>query len=135
MAIHLLTEKGINGQVKHMYQHDAESFIWVLTWVCICYEDGVYIGKGTDLHDWLRVDAIRCRKEKSSFLLSGKTITPSSSHGCIWGVAESCLQTLHLHYAPWRVPTVEDHVVFETWLRKNILEANMLTPALLDVRL
>jgi hypothetical protein len=81
----------------------------------------------------MQLDAER---EKNDFLFFGrKTISPSSSHECIWGVAESCLQTLHLHYAPRRVPTVEDHVVFETWLRKNILEANILSPALLDVHL
>jgi hypothetical protein len=31
MAQHLLSEEGIIGEVKHLYQHDAESFIWVLT--------------------------------------------------------------------------------------------------------
>ncbi|KAG1799527.1 uncharacterized protein BJ212DRAFT_1251972, partial [Suillus subaureus] len=34
MAIELLMKEAIEGQVKHLYQHDAESFIWVLTWVC-----------------------------------------------------------------------------------------------------
>jgi hypothetical protein len=125
MAIQLLSEEAINGQVKHMYQHDAESFIWVLTWVCICYNNGVYIGERTRLHEWLRVDARGCLKEKSGFLLSGrKTITPSSSHGGIWEVAESCLLTICLHYAPKQVPTMEDQAVFETWLEKNMLEAN-----------
>ncbi|KAG1760929.1 hypothetical protein EDD22DRAFT_731457, partial [Suillus occidentalis] len=81
MALDLLTEEAIKGQVKHLYQHDAESFIWVLTWVCICYEDGVYIGKRTTLNDWLRVDALRCQEKKSSFLGHGrKVIQPSSSH-------------------------------------------------------
>jgi serine/threonine protein kinase len=133
MALHLLTKKGIEGQVKHMYQHDAESFIWVLTWVCICYEGGAYIGKGTDLHQWLKVDARGCLKEKSDFLYSGRrTITPSSSYEGIWKVARFCLLTICQHYVPEVVPTMEDQVVFETWLRKNILEANILSPALLD---
>jgi hypothetical protein len=70
-ALQLLMKKAMEGQVKHMYQHDAESFIWVLTWVCICYEGGAYISKGTDLHQWLRVDAHRCHEKKSGFLLSG----------------------------------------------------------------
>ncbi|KAG2135350.1 uncharacterized protein EDB93DRAFT_1170796 [Suillus bovinus] len=136
MALDLLTKEAIKGQVKHLYQHDAESFIWVLTWVCICYEDGVFIGKRTDLNDWLRVDAIGCHQAKSSFLISGrKTMTPSSSHGNIWKMARSCLLTIAQHYVPELVPTVEDHVVFQTWLQKNILEAKILSPALLDVRL
>jgi serine/threonine protein kinase len=136
MALELLTEEAIEGQVKHLYQHDAESFIWVLTWVCLCYEDGVYIGKGTKLNAWLRVDADGCREKKNDFLMSGrKAMTPSSSHGCIWEVAQSCLEVIAYHYAPELVPTVEDHVVFQTWFRKSILEAKMLSPALLDVRL
>jgi serine/threonine protein kinase len=127
MALDLLTEEAIEGQVKHLYQHDAESFIWVLTWVCICYEDGAYIGKRTKLYEWLRVDARGCRKEKSDFLYSGRrTITPSSSHGCIWEVAESCLQTIAYHYVPKPIPTVKDQVVFQTWLEKNMLEAKKL---------
>ncbi|KIK34035.1 hypothetical protein CY34DRAFT_664792 [Suillus luteus UH-Slu-Lm8-n1] len=136
MALDLLTEEAIEGQVKHLYQHDAESLIWVLTWVCICYEDGVYIGKGTKIHDWLRVDAPRCHEKKSSFLGHGrKVIQPSSPHEVIWEVAESCLEAIAQHYVPRKTPTVEDHIVFQTWLRKNILEANILSPALLDVRL
>ncbi|OAX42207.1 hypothetical protein K503DRAFT_661385, partial [Rhizopogon vinicolor AM-OR11-026] len=32
MAIDLLTKKSLAGEVEHLYRHDAESFIWVLTW-------------------------------------------------------------------------------------------------------
>ncbi|KAG1730062.1 hypothetical protein EDB19DRAFT_1832147 [Suillus lakei] len=97
MALDLLTKEAINGQVKHLYQHDAESFIWVLTWVCICYEDGAFIGK--EVSGRWRDLALR--------------LSPS----IMW---------------PELVPTVEDYVVFQTWLRKNILEAKILSPALLD---
>ncbi|KAG2038296.1 hypothetical protein BDR03DRAFT_819423, partial [Suillus americanus] len=34
MAIEFLMKEGIQGKIKHLYRHDAESFIWVLTWVC-----------------------------------------------------------------------------------------------------
>jgi hypothetical protein len=136
MALHLLTKKGLSGQVKHLYQHDAESFIWVLTWISICYDNGVYIGKRTELHDWLRVDALGCHEKKFSFLGIGhREITPSSSHRGAWEVVESCLGAIYLHYWPKEVPIFEDHVVFETWLRKNILKAKILSPAFLDVRL
>jgi len=37
MATDLLTPAAINGEVEHLYQHDAESFIWVLTWVSLRY--------------------------------------------------------------------------------------------------
>jgi hypothetical protein len=136
MAQHLLSEEGIIGEVKHLYQHDAESFIWVLTWVSICYKDGVYIGKRTKLHDWLRVDARGCREEKNDFLNDGrKTITPSLSHGGSWKVARSCLLAIHAQYGPEKEPILEDQVVFDTWLRKSMIKPNKLSPALLDVRL
>jgi hypothetical protein len=136
MALDLLTEEAIKGQVKHLYQHDAESFIWVLTWICICYEDGVYIGKRTALHDWLRVDALGCHEKKSSFLGYGcKEVTPSLSHGGSWKVARSCLLPIYAQYGPGDAPVLEDRIVFETWLRKSIIKANKLSPALLDVRL
>jgi len=35
MAIDLLSPEAMSGNVEHLYQHDAESFIWVLTWVCL----------------------------------------------------------------------------------------------------
>ncbi|KAG0694105.1 hypothetical protein DFH29DRAFT_838758, partial [Suillus ampliporus] len=40
MALDLLTKKAIAGEVEHLYQHDAESLIWVLGWVCLRYEGG-----------------------------------------------------------------------------------------------
>jgi serine/threonine protein kinase len=66
MALELLTKKAIHGQVKHMYQHDAESFIWVLTWVCICYEDGVYIGKGIICTSRRFGSVVRSRRSEKS---------------------------------------------------------------------
>ncbi|KIK35621.1 hypothetical protein CY34DRAFT_95771 [Suillus luteus UH-Slu-Lm8-n1] len=125
MTLDLLTEEAIEGQVKHLYQHDVESFIWVLTWVCICYEDGEYIGKGTELHDWLKVDARGCFSLKSGFLNDGrKTIEPSSSHEVIWGVARSCLLAIAQHYVPEEVPILEDQAVFEAWLKTKMLGEN-----------
>jgi serine/threonine protein kinase len=122
MALDLLTEEGIKGQVKHLYQHDAESFIWVLTWICICYEDGVYIGKRTKLHDWLRVDALGCHEKKSGFLNNGrKKISPSLSHGGSWKVALSCLVAVAQHQVPQEALILEDQVIFDTWLRKSMI--------------
>ncbi|KAH7918217.1 hypothetical protein BV22DRAFT_994988, partial [Leucogyrophana mollusca] len=34
MARGLLSPEGLDGEITHMYRHDAESFIWVLVWVC-----------------------------------------------------------------------------------------------------
>ncbi|KAG2132091.1 hypothetical protein DEU56DRAFT_448900 [Suillus clintonianus] len=136
MAMELLTEAAIEGQVKYLYQYDAESFIWVLVYVCLCYERGMFIGKRSPLNAWLRADAVECRMRKNHFLTFGRqTAEPTPSHGGIRKMARSCLLTVVQHHVPELVPALEDHVVFQTWLRKNILEAKILSPALLDVRL
>ncbi|KAG2062470.1 hypothetical protein BDR04DRAFT_1063099, partial [Suillus decipiens] len=35
ISLHLLVPQAIKGMVEHVYYHDAESFIWVLTWICL----------------------------------------------------------------------------------------------------
>ncbi|KAG2753903.1 hypothetical protein P692DRAFT_20676800, partial [Suillus brevipes Sb2] len=40
MALDLLTKKAIEGKVKHLYQDDVESFVWLLAWVCLRYREG-----------------------------------------------------------------------------------------------
>ncbi|KAG1811680.1 hypothetical protein EV424DRAFT_1419697 [Suillus variegatus] len=47
MALDLLIPKSMAGKVEHVYAHDAESFIWVLTWTCLRYE-GANSSAGTD---------------------------------------------------------------------------------------
>ncbi|KAJ8591876.1 hypothetical protein M405DRAFT_702174, partial [Rhizopogon salebrosus TDB-379] len=34
LPMELLTKAALRGKVEHLYCHDAESFIWVLIWVC-----------------------------------------------------------------------------------------------------
>ncbi|KAG2132077.1 hypothetical protein DEU56DRAFT_914273 [Suillus clintonianus] len=41
MALDLLTQDVIEGQIKLLYQHATESFVWALIWVCTCYEGGM----------------------------------------------------------------------------------------------
>ncbi|KAG2361220.1 hypothetical protein BDR07DRAFT_76204 [Suillus spraguei] len=138
VAIELLT----NSKIKHLYRHDAESFIWVLTWVSLRYREGMLLNKGRQLDRWLQVDAIKCRKEKSDFLIFGRRgIEPSSSHVDSWIVARSSLHLVALFYvgdpessdseselfSHW----VTDAAVFKTWLGQGIRK--VLPPELLDV--
>ena len=46
MALDLLLDEAMEGKVEHLYQHDAESFIWVLTWITFQYKDGKFQGNG-----------------------------------------------------------------------------------------
>ncbi|KAG2158567.1 uncharacterized protein EDB93DRAFT_1118945 [Suillus bovinus] len=62
MAAKLLTPEAMAGKVEHIYAHDAESFIWVLTWICLRYEGGNLLSKNRSLEGWLKSDATRCRE-------------------------------------------------------------------------
>ncbi|KAH0834712.1 hypothetical protein J3R83DRAFT_10260 [Lanmaoa asiatica] len=94
MALKLLTMEGQVGEIKHVYAHDAESFIWVLTWVCARYDLGV-LRRNTPMDAWLKVDAIGCAKEKQFYLFErGKDISPGLGHERNWAVAQGCLDAL-----------------------------------------
>ena len=68
MAIDLLTEEGQRGEVKHLYCHDLESFIWVLIWVSLRYKDGQLLPrKSRPFGEWAIVDAETCGEKKSFF--------------------------------------------------------------------
>ena len=40
MVRRLLEEEALNGEVEHRYEHDVESFVWGLVWVCLRYNKG-----------------------------------------------------------------------------------------------
>ncbi|KAG1741280.1 hypothetical protein EDB19DRAFT_1875935 [Suillus lakei] len=100
MALELLTKDAIEGKVKHLYQHDAESLIWVLTWVCLRYRNGRLLRKGRPFDEWLKMDVNGCREKKNDFLNAGRRkIKPTRSHKLNWRVARYCLRPVALFYA------------------------------------
>jgi len=115
MAIDLLSPEAMSGNVEHLYQHDAESFIWVLTWVCLRYQDGVLLRHGRPLDSWLTVNALGCQEKKTNFNSVGRhSVKPTSSHESNWPIAQSCLKIVYVHYGEPRLALkVED--VFNTW--------------------
>jgi serine/threonine protein kinase len=114
MAIELLTQEAIEGQAKHLYRHDAESFIWVLTWVCLRYEDGKLLCMGRPLDKWLKVDINTCREKKSDFLYHTRyKAQPSSSHTGSWSIVQSSLDLVSLSYVRDRGTSLSDTIVFE----------------------
>ncbi|KAG0697235.1 hypothetical protein DFH29DRAFT_160985 [Suillus ampliporus] len=116
----MLNLKAFEGKVEHFYQDDAESLIWVLTWVCLRYEGGELLSKDGPLNEWLKVDALRCSDKKVSFMRrvqtdnSNNTIKPSSSHQSNWQIAQSCLRSVP------RVHVPDDDSVFRTWFQTNV---------------
>ncbi|KIK40225.1 hypothetical protein CY34DRAFT_807451 [Suillus luteus UH-Slu-Lm8-n1] len=117
MAIDLLMPEAIAGNVEHVYAYDAESFIWVLIWVCLRYENGKLLSKNRPLEEWLKSDAIRCRVNKNDFLLAGlPTICPSGSHGVSWEVVQKCSMGIHSLYTPLGYRRLDDQSAFELLL-------------------
>ncbi|KAI9460390.1 hypothetical protein HD554DRAFT_1579092 [Boletus coccyginus] len=70
MALDLLTKEGLAGEIEHIYAYDAESFIWVLVWICLRYDNGELRKDDRPLDKWLKVDVLegsraqlaRCQK-------------------------------------------------------------------------
>ncbi|KAG2337730.1 hypothetical protein BDR05DRAFT_1045369 [Suillus weaverae] len=121
MAMDLLTPEAIAGEVEHLYQHDAESFIWVLTWVCLRYEEGTLLSKDRPLDDWLRVDAPGCHDKKTGFLSKLRSAHgPLGSHKENWKVAMQCLKVIYLNYGPDMSEKIDDGEVFQLWLHDRV---------------
>ncbi|KAF8120995.1 hypothetical protein EV363DRAFT_1569923 [Boletus edulis] len=51
MVSALLREEALQGDVRHACQHDAESFIWVLIWISLRYDDGKPLRKVDQEHE------------------------------------------------------------------------------------
>ncbi|KAF8125413.1 hypothetical protein EV363DRAFT_1350545 [Boletus edulis] len=97
MALHLLRDLALQGHVTHAYQHDAESYIWVLIWISLRYDDGKPRKHGRPLDAWLRVDAVGCRKEKTDFLFSNadrQILVPGKGHEENWKLGNKCIGAL-----------------------------------------
>ncbi|KAG2138198.1 hypothetical protein BD769DRAFT_256333 [Suillus cothurnatus] len=69
MALDLLTAEAQRGEVKHLYRHDLESFVWVFAWVFLRYRQGVLLPRELrPLDEWATLDAIACGEKKLVFL-------------------------------------------------------------------
>ena len=102
MGLNLLDDLALQGHVKHAYQHDAESFIWVLIWISLRYDDGKPRTHGRPLDAWLRVDAVGCREKKSDFLYrkaGRQTLVPGKGHEENWKLGNKCLGALMANVA------------------------------------
>ncbi|KAG2125071.1 uncharacterized protein EDB93DRAFT_1192409, partial [Suillus bovinus] len=123
MAINLLTPKAIAGEVKNVYAHDAESFIWVLTWICLRYEDGKLLGQNRPLEEWLKLDAFTCAENKSHFwTVNFSDARPSGSHEASWDLVERCYLGFQSLYTLKGYRKLADQLAFELLLEGPMLE-------------
>ncbi|KAH7891044.1 hypothetical protein F5I97DRAFT_1947284 [Phlebopus sp. FC_14] len=125
MALDLLTKLALRGEVTHLYEHDAESFVWVLTWISLRYSNGKPL-KNAELDKWLRVDAVTCRKEKLHFLdlsgglLDNKDYPPGEGHEYHLEIAQACLMSIQsIRTASLEVPR-QSRVAKRTGLKKSM---------------
>ncbi|KAI6116673.1 hypothetical protein EDD17DRAFT_1510467 [Pisolithus thermaeus] len=112
MALDLLRRHGIYNQIKHGYQHDAESFIWVLAWITLRYDNGMLRATGRPLDEWLNVDAPSCVGEKLFFLdlLGRKDLQAGSGHEKNLQVANECLNKV-LEYRISRLTSADQNPI------------------------
>ncbi|KAF8898272.1 hypothetical protein CPB84DRAFT_1780781 [Gymnopilus junonius] len=70
MALDLLKEQYWDGRRERYYHHELESFIWILPYVFLQYQDGKRV-KGVDVNAWITSNYTNCLKEKLFFYTHG----------------------------------------------------------------
>ncbi|KAH0825992.1 hypothetical protein J3R83DRAFT_7461 [Lanmaoa asiatica] len=112
MAIELLSEEGLAGHISHKYEHDLESFLWVLVWICLRYDKGKLRAPGNrPLDKWGKVDAPTCGKEKLAFLLRPPGQVPGDGYNSAWKLALACCMKLREHI--WSLSPTPSAASFE----------------------
>ncbi|KAI5832627.1 hypothetical protein K523DRAFT_234840 [Schizophyllum commune Tattone D] len=72
MAIDLLQPKALKGQVRHLYRHDLEAFVWILVWVVCCFHEGKRLAPLPNAFDrWTLGDPSQCLSSKRTILDDG----------------------------------------------------------------
>ncbi|KAI9460387.1 hypothetical protein HD554DRAFT_2196978 [Boletus coccyginus] len=95
MALDFLTSEGLASGIEHIYAHDAQSFVWVLMWICLRYDNGELRKLGRPLEPWLRVGALgREARKILRMYCPPKAPKAGQGHEHNWLVANKCLDAL-----------------------------------------
>ncbi|KAG2149133.1 uncharacterized protein EDB93DRAFT_362687 [Suillus bovinus] len=95
MALDLLSAKAQRGEVKHLYRHDLESFVWVFIWICLRYRQGVLLpAESRPLDEWATLHAVTCGEKKYFFLGHLRVYYPSDIDSRIGIFLVECVQVL-----------------------------------------
>jgi len=98
MALDLLTEEGQRGEVKHLYRHDLESFMWCFAWISLRYKEGVILPRGLRPFDeWATLGPVACGKEKFVFQAYRKVPARLHKDQLIWEFVVDCFDVLDTH--------------------------------------
>ncbi|KAG1893862.1 uncharacterized protein F5891DRAFT_1256933 [Suillus fuscotomentosus] len=100
MALDLLTEEGQRGEVKHLYRHDLESFMWCFAWISLRYKNGAPLPRGLrPLDEWATLGAVACGEKKYVFQGRMKKFSaPSHIDSSLWAFLVDCLGMLNRHH-------------------------------------
>ena len=89
MALDMLENIIYNTNQVHLYQHDAESFLWLAMWVCGTYEDGEQRWNAS-FETWAQGDVKHCADSKYGFMARNEQDIWSKSHqaraGLLWKI-------------------------------------------------
>ncbi|KAG2068458.1 hypothetical protein BDR04DRAFT_1079342 [Suillus decipiens] len=95
MARELLTIEGQRGEVKHLYRHDLESFMWVFAWICLRYRQGVLLPRRLRPFDeWATLGPVACGEKKLVFLNNMTASAPSDVDQVTWDFLVDCFLVL-----------------------------------------
>jgi hypothetical protein len=96
MVCDLLTEKGQQGEVKHLYRHDLESFVWCFAWISLRYEKGVLRPRGSRPFDeWATLDAVACGDKKLNVRFYREVPAYTHPEDPAWQFISKCLHVLN----------------------------------------
>ena len=80
MAVELLENEGFDGKVPRRYEHELESFSWVLVWVSRCVLGGQESQPPPRLRQWLNNSNDNVYTSKLGFINERRTIPTTSDY-------------------------------------------------------
>jgi len=89
MAVELLHTKGFDGLVPRRYDHELESFSWVLVWVSRCVLGGQESERPPRLEEWLDDNNDQVYKSKLAFALEQRDIPSTPDYETLGLISES----------------------------------------------
>ncbi|KAG2341852.1 hypothetical protein BDR05DRAFT_1060717 [Suillus weaverae] len=95
MALDLLTAEAQRGEVKHLYRHDLESFMWCFAWIAMRYENGALLPAGSRPFDeWATLNALTCGMKKYYFQCHVEVPAHSHINPLLWSFIVDCFDLL-----------------------------------------
>ncbi|KAF4621133.1 hypothetical protein D9613_001155 [Agrocybe pediades] len=74
MAIELLTPEAMNGHVKRLYRHDVESFLAVLAWILLRYNENGQLLPDPPVSEWSDTSYLVCAERRRAIYQGFSTI-------------------------------------------------------------